>query len=416
MEQSLGHRRTHQSANHCRAGRRAEDRHVVRVAAEGGDVRLHPLQYGDAVGKRLVAGRVPTRFRGQLWVREKPERTETVVETHEDDALLRERLAVVVRAGTAAFAVGAAEDPHHDRLSRTWIVRRRPDVEIEAVLAHLRRVRQIDGDVVRHTLRLRRLHAYVAELVRFANALPLGDGLRLLPPQVADGWCAERDTLERAHSRLQRDARQLAGCRADRIRDGSRRGDRADRNDRGGDGECEARCFHARLLALSAFRLDAVCFLACTLRARRVDVVANGAIAFMTVVLPPLIGVIETEGITDRVRLHHDDGILDLHLVQDGVVVQPGEPLRRLHLIADREAVSSWRAEDPDVGARRPLFVVGRCDDERVALPAASWFTHVLLVYRFERCAPVGVDDAILVDHLEAEHDHAWRLEDLDAV
>src|ERR1700752_1401758 len=104
-------------------------------------------------------------------------------------------------------------------------------------------------------------------------------------------------------------------------------------------------CAWARSPALSALGLRLG-----SLRARRVDVVANRAIAFVAVVLPPLVAVIETERIAHGVRLHHDHRILDLHLVENRVVIQPREPLRRLHLVADGEAIAGGRSEDADIG------------------------------------------------------------------
>jgi hypothetical protein len=51
-----------------------------------------------------------------------------------------------------------------------------------------------------------------------------------------------------------------------------------------------------------------------------------------------------------------------------------------------------------------------------VSFPATARFTHVLLVYRLQRSPAVGVDDAVFVDHFEAEDDHAGGLNDVDAV
>ena len=59
---------------------------------------LTQLQRRDAVGQRLVARRVVARLLRQLRVREEAERPEAVVEGDQDDALLREVLAVVVLA------------------------------------------------------------------------------------------------------------------------------------------------------------------------------------------------------------------------------------------------------------------------------------------------------------------------------
>ena len=114
----------------------------------------------------------------------------------------------------------------------------------------------------------------------------------------------------------------------------------------------------------------------------------------------------------ERVRI---DRILRLDLVEPHVVVQPRDPLRRLQLVADREAIPRRRPDDGEVDHRRAFLVVRRFDDERVALPVAARLAHVLLVRRRQRRPAVGEDDARVVDHLEVEDDDARRLPDLEA-
>jgi hypothetical protein len=201
MEQAFGDRRAEQPADHGGAGGLAEDRDVVRIAAERRDVLLHPLQHGDRVTERLVARRVAARLLRQLRVREEAERAEAVVEVDEDDSLLGEVLTVVVRAVAAAFAVGTAEDPDHHRTPLVGAIGGSPQVEVETVFAGLRRVGQVDGDVlVRQAVRLRGLDADIAERVGVADTFPPGGRLRQLPAQLADGRCSEWDALERAHA------------------------------------------------------------------------------------------------------------------------------------------------------------------------------------------------------------------------
>src|SRR5688572_14726345 len=141
------------------------------------------------------------------------------------------------------------------------------------------------------------------------------------------------------------------------------------------------------------------------LDARRVDVVADRAVAFMAGVFPPFVAVIELDRELDRVWPHHDDRILDRHLVEHGVVVETREAFGRLHPLADRPAVaagdSRWRAIHPEVRARRARLVVCGLDDERRPFPAAARLAHVVAVRGLQRRAAVGVDDAVLVDHLE---------------
>src|SRR6185295_9318766 len=101
------------------------------------------------------------------------EDAEAIVEVDEDDALLGQILAVVVRRVATAFRVGAAEDPDHDWPTLVGAVRLCPDVQVQTVLAHLRRIWQVDGHVDRLAVRLVRLHAWAGEGFRVANAFPL---------------------------------------------------------------------------------------------------------------------------------------------------------------------------------------------------------------------------------------------------
>ena len=80
------------------------------VAAERGDVRLHPLQRRHLVQHPLVAGRVPARLARQLRVREEAEDAEPVVDGHEHDAPAGERLTVVPRFRAGSCLEAAAVD------------------------------------------------------------------------------------------------------------------------------------------------------------------------------------------------------------------------------------------------------------------------------------------------------------------
>ena len=133
----------------------------------------------------------------------------------------------------------------------------------------------------------------------------------------------------------------------------------------------------------------------------------------MAGILPPLVLRIVAHRIADGERTREDDRILGLDLVEPHLVVQPRDPLRRLHLVALREAVAGRRPDDGKIDHRREsALVVGRLDDEGVALPMAARIAHVVLVRRGQRRPAVGEDDARVVDHLEVEHDDARRLPD----
>ena len=79
------------------AGRFARDRHLLRIATEGDNVALHPLQRGELIEESIVAGSFTRR--GQRGMYEESEPPQAVVQAHHDQALARERAAVEYRRG-----------------------------------------------------------------------------------------------------------------------------------------------------------------------------------------------------------------------------------------------------------------------------------------------------------------------------
>src|SRR5215204_7768152 len=165
--------------------------------------------------------------------------------------------------------------------------------------------------------------------------------------------------------------------------------------------------------------LDRLRFLFLRVRAlvtRRRRVVRNDGVALVTRVFPPLVIGIVAHRVAYGERAGEYNRILGLDLVEPHIVVQPGDPLRRLHLIALRETISRWRSDNRQVDRWRvAAFVIGGFDDERVAVPSSARFAHVLLVRGFKGWPPIGVDDARVVDHFELEHDDPRRLPDREA-
>ena len=105
------------------ARRLPEDGDVLRIAAERGDVLLHPFEGGDLVHVGVVALGLVRMLVAQRREGEETEAPQTVVERDEDDALLGELDPRRPGRGAAAEHEGAAVDPHHDRQLR---VRRGP--------------------------------------------------------------------------------------------------------------------------------------------------------------------------------------------------------------------------------------------------------------------------------------------------
>ena len=88
--------------------RLTEDRHPVRVAAEGPDVVAHPLERGDLVEQTPVG-------RSSLDLREALDPDPVVERHHHDAAVPGEPAAVVLGQTGHADHVRAALDPHHHR-------------------------------------------------------------------------------------------------------------------------------------------------------------------------------------------------------------------------------------------------------------------------------------------------------------
>ena len=128
------------------------------------------------------------RLLRQFRMGEEAENAEAVIDRQRDDALARHR----------SRRRSAAQNRRLRRIRRRKNrrapavrpgrrLRRRPDVQVEAVLAH-----PVRPEV--HVAEDRRLHAARAELGRLANTLPVLDRLRRLPAQLAGGRCAERNS------------------------------------------------------------------------------------------------------------------------------------------------------------------------------------------------------------------------------
>ena len=120
------------------------------IAAEDGDVALDPLQRGDEIEQAVIAGGADAGFLREFGMREKAERVEAMVERDHDDAARGELRAVVARLRSRADREPAAVNPDHHRQRRVARLRRRPDVEIEAILADAldRRVDVVEHDAL----------------------------------------------------------------------------------------------------------------------------------------------------------------------------------------------------------------------------------------------------------------------------
>ena len=150
MEQAARQRRRHQGADRLGARGLAGDGDLAGIAAERRDVALHPLQRGHQVEHAVIAGGVNRRLRRQFRMRQESKRIEPMIERDDDDALCRQIGPVIAGLGARTDDKAAAVDPHHDRHWRCGFQRRRPDVEVQAILAR----RLPDADRCRRTRRL----------------------------------------------------------------------------------------------------------------------------------------------------------------------------------------------------------------------------------------------------------------------
>src|SRR5919205_3853538 len=97
------------------AGGLAEDRDVLRIASERGDVLPHPLEGGYLVHVGVAALELFRALAAERREGEEAETPQTVVEGDQDDALPGELDSRIVRLRAAAEHEGPAVDPHHDR-------------------------------------------------------------------------------------------------------------------------------------------------------------------------------------------------------------------------------------------------------------------------------------------------------------
>ena len=117
-----GHRE--QRAHAHASGRLAEDGDAPRIASERRDVLPHPLECGDLIEQTEVGGSVTEV--------EKALGADAVVDGHADGAVTGEAAAIVGRTGPGLEH--APGNPNHDGQPGRALLRR-PDVEVQAVLA-----------------------------------------------------------------------------------------------------------------------------------------------------------------------------------------------------------------------------------------------------------------------------------------
>ena len=117
VKESGGLRGQQQAVDVASSGRLAEDRHVVRVAAEGTDVFLHPAQRFDHVENGEIAGtchRVGVLAQG--CVAKEPERSHAVLDGDDDNSPVADQFGPLIEIGISD-RIATAMNPDHDRKS-----------------------------------------------------------------------------------------------------------------------------------------------------------------------------------------------------------------------------------------------------------------------------------------------------------
>ena len=176
FEETLASFDERQERDAGRACRLAENRHVVRIAAEPGDVLLNPPEGLQLVQQAEVAGLLEVlSARDPLEVHEAQE-AEPVVNGHEQDVgALFGDIGQVIQGRSLGFcAEAAAVNPYHDRLPAVRAAGIGIDVQHEAVLAELRRPPRVVCGADGH----------VAGLGRVVHAVIVGGREGLLPTKL----------------------------------------------------------------------------------------------------------------------------------------------------------------------------------------------------------------------------------------
>ena len=116
--------------------------HPGRVAPECTDVALDPGKSSLLVEDPVVARSVVRGLGVELGMGKEPESAEPVVRRNDDDAFLCKSGPVIHRHGEGHFFESPAIEEDHDRQFFVGNPGRGPDIEVQAVLAHVQRSRR----------------------------------------------------------------------------------------------------------------------------------------------------------------------------------------------------------------------------------------------------------------------------------
>jgi len=114
----------------------------------------------------------------------KSERPESISDGNDDDAAFCQAVAPVQRHRCRSVNVTAAVNPHDNRQTLARCLRRRPNIQVQAIFACDRRLFPRHGNAS--------LHARWRERNSLSRSLPRRHRLRLTPAQLTERWSGER--------------------------------------------------------------------------------------------------------------------------------------------------------------------------------------------------------------------------------
>ena len=185
----MAQRRSHECAYRHRACRLAYDCDAVGVAAKGCDVVLYPFDGSHLVEEAIVARAFIGCLLRELRMCEEAKDALAVVGCHGDNALACHSVARIARLAATASHQSATVEVDKHRQVLVHLLCRSPDVEIQAVFAHLLRAEvHVAEDIL--------LHRIGSEFLCLPHALPFLYRLRGFPSKVADWRSGKWNSLE----------------------------------------------------------------------------------------------------------------------------------------------------------------------------------------------------------------------------
>ena len=213
-DQSSGVRRGQQILHAACSGRLSRDRDFVRISAKCADVAVHPADRRELVLQTEVALSSLRILFPQPRMREKSHHSQPIRDSHNNHSFSGHMFPVKLHLIGIAALISAAMDIEQNRQVFLPGPRRRKDIQIQAVLAHLEfRAGRMDfpGPELRRIQSGHRLTGNRSILVSHPDAVPRLDRLGSLPAQFSDRCFRIRHALKHSDPRIPaKDSLQLS--------------------------------------------------------------------------------------------------------------------------------------------------------------------------------------------------------------